>query len=55
MILELLPGFWINIKIYPTFYEKSVENSTLKPQIEKGLCFVFVQIFTGKKSKFESR
>ena len=38
-----------NVKIYPNFYEKSFIKGTLKPKIEKGLCYPlftdFVKIF----------
>ena len=65
-ILELLPGFWscsqgfgVNVKIDPTFYEKSFKKSTLKPKIEKGLCYhfftVFFQILQEKNLKFKSK
>ena len=42
-----------NLKIYPSFYEKSFIKGTLKPKIEKELCYpfftVFLQIFKEKK------
>ena len=31
----------LTLKMYPTFYEKSVEKGTLKPKIEKGLSYLF--------------
>ena len=44
------------MKIDLTFYEKSFKKGTLKPKVEKGLCYpfftIFVQIFAEKIRKF---
>ena len=43
------------MKFYPTFYEKSFKKGTVKPKIEKKVCYPFLlslfRFLQGKKSQ----